>query len=103
MNPFILPPETLFGYLSLGLLSGGRCGLLRCLGGGLCSGSGLLLLCGGGLLRRCPEGLNIVRTYASWKISMVTYQVVTEKLHDEGGVLVALLREGVQFCDAVSP
>lgn len=31
-----------------------------------------------------------------------TYQIVTEKLHDEGGVLVALLREGVELCDSVS-
>jgi hypothetical protein len=27
-----------------------------------------------------------------------TYQVVTEELHDEGGVLVALLAEGVELC-----
>lgn len=28
----------------------------------------------------------------------VAYQVVTEQLHDEGGVLVALLAEGVELC-----
>jgi hypothetical protein len=28
---------------------------------------------------------------------MIAYQVVTEKLHDESGVLVALLTEGVEF------
>lgn len=27
-----------------------------------------------------------------------TYQVVSEKLHDEGGVLVALLAQGVKLC-----
>lgn len=27
-----------------------------------------------------------------------TYQVVTEELHDEGRVLVALLAEGVELC-----
>jgi hypothetical protein len=27
-----------------------------------------------------------------------TYQVVTEQLHDEGRVLVALLAEGVELC-----
>lgn len=27
-----------------------------------------------------------------------TYQVVTEQLHDEGGVLVALLGQGVELC-----
>jgi hypothetical protein len=30
------------------------------------------------------------------------YQVVTEKLHDEGRVLVALLRQGVELCISVS-
>lgn len=28
----------------------------------------------------------------------MTYQVVTEQLHDEGGVLVALLGQGVELC-----
>ena len=31
------------------------------------------------------------------------YEVVTEELHDEGGVLVALLRQGVELCIFVSP
>jgi hypothetical protein len=31
-----------------------------------------------------------------------TYQVVTEKLHDEGRVLVGLLGEGVKLCDTIS-
>jgi len=30
-----------------------------------------------------------------------TYQVVTQKLHDEGGVLVALLAEGVELGNGV--
>jgi hypothetical protein len=29
--------------------------------------------------------------------SYCTYQVVTEELHNEGGVLVALLAQGVEF------
>jgi hypothetical protein len=31
-----------------------------------------------------------------------TYQVVPEELHDEGGVLVALLGESVELCEIVS-
>ena len=31
-----------------------------------------------------------------------TYEIVTEKLHDEGGVLVALLGESVKLCRCVS-
>ena len=31
-----------------------------------------------------------------------TYQVISEKLHDEGGVLVALLAQGVKLCMMVS-
>lgn len=29
---------------------------------------------------------------------MVTYQVVSQELHDESGVLVALLAESIKFC-----
>jgi hypothetical protein len=28
----------------------------------------------------------------------LTYQVITEELHDKGGVLVALLAQGVKLC-----
>jgi len=31
------------------------------------------------------------------------YQVVPEELHDEGRVLVALLRQSVELCNYVSP
>lgn len=30
------------------------------------------------------------------------YQVISEQLHDESGVLVALLAEGIEFCTNVS-
>lgn len=36
------------------------------------------------------------------KVDHGAYQVVAEKLHDEGGVLVALLGKGVELCIRVS-
>lgn len=90
--------------------------------GGTCllGGNGLLLLSGcsgswcltrlGGLLSagcvtrglgfgRCPEGLGgISVTKLGMKGIARTYEIVPEKLHDESGVLVALLGEGVEFC-----
>lgn len=41
-----------------------------------------------------------VRTYSMRKSSKgkETYQVVSEKLHDESGVLVALFAQGVELC-----
>jgi hypothetical protein len=36
--------------------------------------------------------------YGDFMSGFKTYQVVTEELHDEGGVLVALLAEGVELC-----
>lgn len=78
-----------------------RLGVLAswCVGGVL----GLALSSRGGLarwlsLRRSPEGLH------AWSVCVklsneicVTYQVVTEKLHDESGVLVAFLGESVEL------
>lgn len=37
-----------------------------------------------------------------YNAAYVTHQVVPEKLHDEGGVLVALFREGIQLYAIVS-
>lgn len=69
------------GYLCLGL-GGSLSGLgLGCLGGWLSGSGGLSRWLG---LGRCPEG-----------------QVVTEKLHDEGRVLVALLRESVELSNGI--
>lgn len=70
--------------------SGSRRLLLGCFGGLLLSGLGLLLggsLAGGlslGAVRRRPER-----------------EVVPEKLHDEGGVAVRFLREGVELRNGV--
>jgi hypothetical protein len=82
---------------SLGLLSSSR---------GLGSGGLILrssLVSGGSLgLRRGPEGLAIVsncRPKVVCKACRVfSYEVVTEELHDEGRILVALLAEGVKLC-----
>ena len=76
----------------------------RCVGGVL--GLGLALgRCSGRLTRRLglgggPEGLIkwLVRGPYSLQSAKSAYQVFTEQLHDESGVLVALLGEGVELC-----
>ena len=85
------------------------CDLLGCLGllGGSRCLSGLLGLRGSVTRRlglgRGPEGL--VRTVSVMtleeQISRNAYEVVTEELHDEGRVLVALLAEGVELGNGV--
>lgn len=45
---------------------------------------------------RGSEGLSSVRQLSKGKC--ITHQVVSQELHDQGGVLVALLTEGIKFC-----
>lgn len=86
-------------------------GVNHLLGGGLLglSGRGLLLLLsrgsalGNGLsLGRGPESLvrNVGQCMNKFEsvCDLNTYEVVTEKLHDESRVLVALLAQGVELC-----
>ena len=78
------------------------------LGGGLLalSSGGLLLLLSGGVLssglglRRGPESLlGVSKGWRNRGVCISSYQVVSEKLHDQGGVLVALLAQGIKLCD----
>ena len=79
-------------------------GASRCVGGVL----GLRLSlgrCSGRLTRRLglgggPESLAMesVRRSYIFESANSAYQVVAEELHDESGVLVALLGEGVELC-----
>jgi hypothetical protein len=40
----------------------------------------------------------LVSKCVKWRPRIIIYQVVSQELHDEGRVLVALLAEGVKFC-----
>ena len=84
-------------HLSLGLFRGHRCGglLLRLggSGGGICGSR----LCGRLGLGGGPESLQCVSFYRAFLSSQSTHQVITEELHNEGRVLVALLGEGVEL------
>ena len=79
-------------------------GASRCVGGVL--GLGLALgRCSGSLTRRLglgggPESLAMesVRRSYIFESANSAYQVVAEQLHDESGVLVALLGECVELC-----
>lgn len=87
---------------SLGLLSSRLCGLLLfgrgggSLGGGVrCSGCGLGI-------GRSPESLLFfVNSVQKFKRigTKETYQVVTQQLHNQSRVLVALLGQGVELCE----
>lgn len=41
----------------------------------------------------------LVRRFVGGDCQNGSYQVVTEELHDQSGVLVALLAQGVKLCD----
>jgi len=86
--------QPLLGLGSLGLLCGTLSLLLLGCGVGLARGSRGLCL------GRGPEGLQCdVRDKLGLNnlSGRYTDQVVTEKLHDECGVLVALLAEGIEL------
>lgn len=88
--------DSLFSsWLLLSWCSGlGFLGLSRCSSGLLCSWLGLW---------RSPEGLNgFILLAIELEITMrceksFTYQVISQELHDQCGVLVALLTKGIEF------
>ena len=43
-----------------------------------------------------------IRNVDTWNKRKLTHQVISQELHDECGVFVALLTEGIQFCSAIS-
>jgi hypothetical protein len=47
--------------------------------------------------RKRSRGSTYISIMSMIEGSYCTYQVVTEELHNEGGVLVALLAQGVEF------
>lgn len=61
------------------------------------------LLRGSFSLGRGPQGLQSISVMTDTsRGEMTAYQVVSEELHDQGGVLVALLAQGVELCDDIS-
>jgi len=68
----------------------------RVLGFGFGRGRFSRRLSSGLSLRRCPQGLDMISFYFFVNDDS-TYQVVPQELHDEGGVLVALLAQSIQF------
>lgn len=93
-------PSRILCRLCLGLggrLSGLSLGRIGC---GLSSGGGCLSRWLG--LGRCPESLKARSAKVQNEKRISAYQVVPEELHDEGGVFVALLGQGVKLCVFVS-